>query len=80
MRLHGELVFLEDHGEHVFPYELHGFDGVNILGAKTFDHPRAIASAASPELVVVVVLSSLIIARLMALRSNGDQSLSSRFS
>ena len=53
--------------------------GLILLGAKTFDHPRARASAASPELEVVV-LPSLIIARLMALRSNEDQSLSNRFS
>ena len=71
-------MFLEDHGDCVSLYELHGFDGVNTFGAKNFDHPRARASAASLELEVV--LSSLIIAKLMTLRSNGDQSLSNRLS
>ena len=65
------------------PYDTHGFSGVKLfMLAKTFDHPRARASAASAEflLVVVVVVSSLIIASLTALRSKRDQSLSSRYS
>ena len=42
--------------------------GLILWGAKTFDHPKARASAVSSELEVVE-LSSLIIARLMVLRS-----------
>ena len=36
MRLFRYLVFLEDHGNHVVLYELHGFDGVDTLGGEDF--------------------------------------------
>lgn len=79
MGLSGELVFFKDHWDNVILYELCGFVGVDGFSANTFDHPRARASAASSALAVVVG-SFLIIAGLMASRSNGDHRMSRRFS